>query len=72
MNKDVVMGIYAKPATYLKQECSKAMNQTLTEFDARQKELIGKVRVSAQAASSKYSFFAFTFFFAVMLSMGCM
>ena len=53
MNKDVRMGIYAKPAIYMNQECRKEMRQTLNNLDSRQKELINGLTVSGGAALFK-------------------
>ena len=62
MNKDVRMGIYAKPAIYINQECRREMRQTLNNLDSRQKELINGLTVSGGAAMFKHIWFIILLF----------
>ena len=62
LNKDVRMGIYAKPAIYINQECRREMRQTLNNLDSRQKELINGLTVSGGAAMFKHIWFIILLF----------
>jgi hypothetical protein len=57
MNSNVRMGIFAKPVISMKNDCRKNMDQILYDLDANQKELIGQLKVSGEAAYYKLLWF---------------